>query len=55
MWPFPVVWFEHGVPDTTAEEFLLGAAPEHETDNDPLDEAAEDDDGAKGADDDVPF
>jgi hypothetical protein len=23
MWPFPLVWFEHGVPDRSAEELLL--------------------------------
>jgi len=24
VWPFPLVWFEHGVPDASAEELLLG-------------------------------
>jgi len=28
LWPFPVVWFEHGVPEQTAEDFLLAGAGE---------------------------
>jgi hypothetical protein len=61
VWPFPVVEFEHGVPDRSAEELLLDGA-EAEPDDDELDEAASGDGddepaaaGASAADDDIPF
>lgn len=58
VWPFPVVWFEHGIPDTAAEEFLLDdtAEPPAE-DGDALDEAAEAEIPPlpPAADDDIPF
>jgi hypothetical protein len=56
VWPFPTVWFEHGVPDTTAEELLIsGVAPEPD-EGEALDEAVDTDNPAPGgSDDDIPF
>jgi hypothetical protein len=56
VWPFPVVWFEHGLPDTAAEEFLLSAVAPDEGDE--LEEAVEpsaDGDGSASNGDDIPF
>ena len=50
VWPFPIVEFEHGLPDTAAEEFLLsGVAPEPDG-GDELEEAVD-----ASTDDDIPF
>ena len=64
VWPFPVVEFEHGVPDTSAEELLLTGAPGPD-DSEALEEAVGDGDAVTdepadsetegGADDDIPF
>ncbi len=60
VWPFPVVWFEHGAPDRSAEELLLAdtSTADEENGEDVLDAAAvvttkADDEKAAG--DDIPF
>jgi hypothetical protein len=59
VWPFPVVEFEHGLPDTSAEELLLSGTPAPD-EGEVLEEAVADveDDGGDdlaSADDDIPF
>jgi hypothetical protein len=51
VWPFPEVWFEHGVPDRSAEELLLeGAEPTRD------EFGLDDDDDQEGqSDDSIPF
>ena len=39
IWPFPLVEFEHGVPDMSAEEFLLAGAVEPDNGEEALEEA----------------
>jgi hypothetical protein len=41
VWPFPTVAFEHGVPETSAEEFLLARAVETDNGKEALEEAVE--------------
>ncbi len=42
VWPFPLVWFEHGAPDRSAEELLLAntSTAAEENGEDALDAAA---------------
>lgn len=53
VWPFPIVEFEHGIPEESAEELLLQGFGADEP-GDVLSEASEDD-AAAPDDDDCPF
>lgn len=57
VWPFPVVEFEHGVPEPSAEEQLLeGSGYEVRNAEEALEEAVTEDNPAPGGQtDDVPF
>jgi hypothetical protein len=63
VWPFPVVEFEHGVPEQSAEEFLLAGSAVDKPDDELLEDAVvaeqprfpEFDDTKAGADDNPPF
>lgn len=52
VWPFPVVEFEHGLPDTSAEELLVSDEAPEADEGEALEEAVE---ASADDDDDIPF
>jgi len=56
VWPFPVVEFEHGLPDTSAEEFLVSGISATADEGEALEDAIAKDNPAPPAQgEDIPF